>query len=177
MRRDGGRPSPGMRPCVLTREGRQISPALAVLLVPKEPAESTAFFRFQVQKTPDPRAVYEQGLAFLQADHFQQPKNFSDELTAVLPSGSEVAAALVAHEACVLVFDHYRQVYRLPCAVRELAPGDPARAASIWHNRLFNPNLPDDVRVLGFQPDWSAAEAAPGPQRPNMEVGGPAPSV
>src|SRR5918997_6443663 len=76
MRHDGGRPSPGMRPRVLTREGRQISPALAVLLVPKEPAESTAFFRFQVQKTPDPRAVYEQGLAFLQADHFQQPKNF-----------------------------------------------------------------------------------------------------
>jgi chorismate dehydratase len=70
-----------------------------------------------------------------------------------------------------------RGVQAIDRIAADYAPGDPARAASIWHNRLFNPNLPDDVRVLGFQPDWSAAEAAPGPQRPNMEAGGPAPSV
>ena len=59
MRQDGGRPSPGMRPRVLTTLGRELSPALTVLLVPKEPEESTAFFRFQVQKTHDPREIYE----------------------------------------------------------------------------------------------------------------------
>ena len=74
MRQDGGRPSPGMRPRVLTTAGRELSPALTVLIVPKEPEESTAFFRFQVQKSRDPRDIYERGLAFLQADYFQQPK-------------------------------------------------------------------------------------------------------
>ena len=67
--------------------GRELAPALTVLIVPKEPAESTAFFRFQVLKTQDPRDVYERGLAFLQADYFQQPKSFSDRLTAVLAGG------------------------------------------------------------------------------------------
>ena len=52
MREDGGRPSPGMRPRVLDTAGRELAPALTVLLIPKEPEESTAFFRFQVMKTP-----------------------------------------------------------------------------------------------------------------------------
>ena len=46
----------------------------------------------------------------------------------------------------MLEFDQFRQFYRLPCAVFELAAGDPPREATLWHNRLFNPALPDDVR-------------------------------
>jgi hypothetical protein len=44
-----------------------------------------------------------------------------------------------------------------------LPSGDPAREATIWHNRLFNPSLPDDVQVLAFRPDWDLAEATPAP--------------
>jgi hypothetical protein len=161
MRQDGGRPSSGMRPRVVSIAGRELSPGLTVLIVPKEPAETTAFFRFQVQKSPDPRAVYEKGLAFLQAEFFQQPKDFSDRLTAVLPRDSSLADALLSDGACVLEFDQFRQVYRLPSAVFELDPGDPAREATLWHNRLFNPSLPDDVRVLAFRPDWPNGEASP----------------
>ena len=94
-----------------------------MLLVPKEPAESTAFFKFQVQKSPDPRAVYEKGLAFLQAEHFQLPKDFSDTMTAVLPAGSELAATLIDEATCVLEFDQFRQFFRLPCAVFRLGGG------------------------------------------------------
>ncbi len=54
MRQDGGRPSPGMRPRVRDRSGRELSPALTVLIVPRDPAESTDFFRFQVMKTARP---------------------------------------------------------------------------------------------------------------------------
>jgi hypothetical protein len=163
MRQEGGRPSPGMRPRVLTMLGRELSPALTVLIVPKEPAESTAFFKFQVQKTPDPRDVYERGLAFLQADYFQQPREFSDTLTAVLTERSGIAAALLAEGTCVLEFEQFRQFYRLPSAVFALPADDPAREATLWHNRLFNPSLPDDVRVLAFRPDWVKAEARPRP--------------
>ena len=79
MRQDGGRPSPGMRPRVLTAAGRELSPAATVLLVPRDPMESTALFRFQVQKSTDPRDVYQRGLAFLQSDYFQQPETFSSQ--------------------------------------------------------------------------------------------------
>ena len=163
MRQDGGRPSQGMRPQVWGSDGWLLSPGLTVLLVPKEPAESTAFFRFQVQKTPDPRLVYEQGLAFLQAEYFQQPKTFSDRLTALLSGDSPLAAALIADPACLLEFEQFRQSYRLPCSVAELAVDDPAREATLWHNRLFNPALPDDAHTLAFTPEWDSAKATPGP--------------
>jgi hypothetical protein len=162
MRQDGGRPSAGMRPRVLTLAGSELSAALTILIVPKEPEESTAFFRFQVQKSQDARDVYERGLAHLQAEYFQQPKSFSDRLSAALPSGSRTAAAMLAEKTCVLEFNQFGQFYRLACAVSELAADDPARQATLWHNRLFNPALPDDTLVLSFRPDWSASEARPG---------------
>jgi hypothetical protein len=160
MRQDGGRPSPGMRPLVLAGPGEEIA-ALTVLLVPREPDEVGAFFRFQVEKSADPREVYERGLAFLQADYFQDPKAFSDLLVAVLPEGSSGALSLEAAGVCVLEFDQWRQRFRVPCAVRLLSENDAARAAAVWHNRLFNPLLSDAVHVVAFQPDWAAATADP----------------
>ena len=35
--------------------------------------------------------------------------------------------------------------------------------ASYWHNKLFNPAMPADIRILAFAPDWSSAEADPPP--------------
>jgi hypothetical protein len=158
MREDGGRPSPGMRPRVLDTSGRELSPGVTVLLIPKEPEESTAFLRFQVMKTPDPRDVYERALAYLQADYFQSPKTFSDRLLVVLPADSSLAASLIATGDCILEFNQSRQRYCIPCKVRELKPGNAAREAAIWHNRVFNPALPDTVQVIAFKPDWASAE-------------------
>ena len=151
-------PLPACARACWTPAGRELAPALTVLLIPKEPEESTAFFRFQVMKTPDPRDVYERALAYLQADYFQSPETFSDRLVAVLSPSSTLAASLIATGACVLEFDQSRQRYRIPCKVRELKPGNAAREAAIWHNRLFNPALPDTVQVITFKPDWASAE-------------------
>ena len=159
MRQDGGRPSPGMRPRLLDQAGRDLVPALTVLMIPRDPSESTAFFRFQVMRSADPRELYEHALGFLQADYFQQPASFSDQLLAILPEGSKVAAALVADGRCILAFEQFSQAYRLPCAVSALQPGDAARDAAIWHNRLFNPALPETVHVIAFKPDWASARA------------------
>ncbi|MGH6805061.1 MAG: hypothetical protein ACREC3_17110 [Methyloceanibacter sp.] len=159
MRQDGGRPSPGMRPRLLDQAGRDLVPALTVLMIPRDPSESTAFFRFQVMKHADPRELYEHALGFLQADYFQQPASFSDQLLAILPEGSKVAAALVTDGRCILAFEQFSQAYRLPCAVSALQPGDAARDAAIWHNRLFNPALPETVHVVAFKPDWASARA------------------
>jgi hypothetical protein len=159
MRQDGARPSPGMRPRLLDQAGRDMVPALTVLMIPRDPSESTAFFRFQVMRSADPRELYERALSFLQADYFQRPASFSDQLLAVLPEGSEIAAALTAQGRCILAFEQFSQAYRLPCAVSALQPGDAARDAAIWHNRLFNPALPETVHVVAFQPDWTSAKA------------------
>jgi hypothetical protein len=160
MRQDGGRPSAGMCPRLFDRSGvREIAPALTVLLIPKHPSESTAFFRFQVMRTSDPRELYERALNYLQADYFQSPENFSDKLASVLPADAPFATALTAQGRCILDFAQFGQAYRLPCAVFELEPGEAARESAIWHNRLFNPALPDTVHVLAFKPVWASAQA------------------
>lgn len=159
MRQDGGRPSPGMRPRLLDRNGREIAQALTVLLIPKDPFESTALFRFQAARFADPRELYERALRYLQADYFQAPETFSDKLVAILPEDSSLAAKLTAEGRCILDFAQFGQAYRLPCAVFALEPGEAAREAAIWHNRQFNPALPDAVHVLAFKPDWALAEA------------------
>ena len=161
VRQDGGRPSPAMRPRVLDGDGREFSPALTVVMVKRDPRDSTAFFRFQVRKSSDPRIVYERGLAFLQSDYFQQPQDFSDILTAVLPAGSGLASALAGRGSAFLAFEQFRQAYVIECAVTELPRTSAAREATIWHNRIFNPELPDDVHVLAFTPDWTTARADP----------------
>jgi hypothetical protein len=163
IRQDGARPSPGMRPRVRDRSGRELSPALTMLILPRDPAESTDFFRFQVMKTADPRDLYERALTFLQADYFQQPAEFGDVLTATFPPQSELAARLIRDGRCVLEFEQFSQSYRLPCAVFAAEAGEAIREATLWHNRLFNPALPDDVVVLGFRPDWRSAEMDRGP--------------
>ncbi len=161
MRQDQGRPSAGMRPRLLDRAGRELSPAVTVLLVPAEPAESTTFFRFQAQRTHDPRLVYEKGLEYLQSTHFQHPRAFSDEMTALFGVGSALAKDLIAAGTCRLDFAQFSQSFRIPCAVRALTPREPAFEATFWHNRMFNPALPGRVTILGLRPDWQASEAEP----------------
>jgi hypothetical protein len=160
MRTDDGRPSPGMRPRVLRASGEEMAGGLTVLILPKEPDESTSFFRFQVMRSADPRDVYQRGLAYLQADYFQQPQKFSDRMTAVLDPSSGLAAKLLTEKTCVLEFDQFSQVFRIPCAVRRLGARDKAREASLWHNRIFNPSLPDDAIVIELKPDWARTVAS-----------------
>src|SRR5690606_28902486 len=99
---------------------QELAPALTVLLLPEAPEESTAFFRFQVLKSVDPRETYGKALTFLQADYFQDPARFSDRLLATLPIDSALANVLVAAKRCVLDFAQGPWRYRLPCKVKAL---------------------------------------------------------
>jgi hypothetical protein len=158
MREDGGRPSSGMRPRVSDDTGRELSPALTLLLIPKAPAESTAFFRFQVMKSADPRETYEKVLRYLQSDHFRDPESFGDRLLATLPGDVPLLSVLLAANRCLLDFAQGRYAFHVPCKVKVLEVGDEDRDAAIWHNRVFNRDLPDTVQVLAFKPDWETAE-------------------
>lgn len=160
-RRDGGRPSAGMRPRLLAVDGREIAAAATVLIVPREPEESTGFLRHQVRRTRDPRLVYESGLAYLQATHFQEPAGFAEVLTALFPAGSPVARSLLADGRCLMRFAQYGQSYALPATVARLAPESAFWQHTYWHNSIFNPGIPRDAQVLAFAPDWAEAAAEP----------------
>src|SRR5437879_1509028 len=62
MRDHGGMPMPGFRPRVSSLKGEILMPEMTILLVPEQPEESIAFFKFQLQKTSDHRQAFEAGL-------------------------------------------------------------------------------------------------------------------
>ena len=161
VRRAGGRPSGGMCPTARLSEADPELGFITVLMVKREPEETTAQFRHLVRKTHDPAERHDGALKYLAAAYHQRPQDFSDELTALFGPRSEIADAVRAEGRCRLLYEQYRQTYNLPCAVRQLAEDDPAFQATYWHNALFNASLPAGVRVLAFQPDWGAATADP----------------
>lgn len=163
MREHGGRPLPAMRPRVSSARGEVVMAAMTVVMVPEDPCESTAFFRFQVMKTNEAQKAYESVLKYLQAEHFRSDARFSDRLTALFPPGSQTAETLVTLKRCILDFEQWNQSWRLPCRVRLLAAGDAAREHTLWHNRVFNPAIGNDALVLSFAPDWKRAQADPMP--------------
>jgi hypothetical protein len=159
-RQDGGRPSSGMRPRVSTSEGRELSPGIVMLIIESEPDNSTELFRYQYLKTQDPNERWDKMLEILQGSYFQEPARFGDQMTALFGPWSTFAAELRAERRCILEFEQYSQSYRIPCTVARLPASHALHQATYWHNRLFNPNLPADVEILAFRPDWPHAAAA-----------------
>ena len=158
VREAGGRPSSGMQPQVLSPDDDVLATTVTVLIIPAEPAETTKLFQYQVLRTEDPIERYDKALEYLAGSHFQRPREFSDQMTALFAHDSGLADALLQLGQCRLVFEQYTQRYRLPCSVAEFTASDARYQATYWHNRLYNPNLPALVRVLGFSPEWAHAE-------------------
>jgi hypothetical protein len=160
-REGDGRPSEGMRP-ELEAGGRRLGRITVVLNRLPEHALLPEL-RFTVQRTQAPLERWEAAMRLFQGSYFQQPRQFSDELTATFAAASPVAEAALAEEGCVLRFAQFNQRYVLPCAARRLSREDPLSEATWWHNALFNPRLPPDLQILAFKPDWGAIEAEPSP--------------
>ena len=163
MREYGGQPLAGMQPEVTAKNGDLLSPGMVVLLAPADPGPATAFFRFQAQRTHEPREAMEAGVKFLGAEYYQQPELFTGELTAVFAPESPVAARMIKAKSVLLSFEQFAQSYRMICKVTRLRAAGAAREHSLWHNRLFNPKLPNAAEVLSFTPDWNSVEAEPWP--------------
>jgi hypothetical protein len=157
-RQNGARPSSGMCPRVIdVARGEELSPGIVTLIVESEPQDSTELFRYQYLKTHAPNERFDKVLEILQGSYFQEPARFSDLLTALFGPHSALAALFRSQERCILEFEQYSQGYRIPCTVARLAVGHAFHQATYWHNRLFNPNLPADVEILCFRPDWPHA--------------------
>jgi hypothetical protein len=159
MREDEGRPSSGMCPKLTLLDGEVLSEHLITMIIREDSAESTDFFRFQVQKNNDPQEVRKKVLTFLQSTHYHGPREFMDGVTALFGEASPMATKLLEEGKCILQFSQFSQGYRLHCNVEKLEHGDEAHDATLWHNRCFSPNLSDNVSVLRFKPDWDMSQA------------------
>ena len=161
MRNSEGRPSSGMRPCVLLKDGTEVASAATLLLVPIHPQESIQQFRFMALKTNDPRDRLKKAIELLSSSFYQHVENFSGVMTGLFSGSSETVKTLVNKKSCVLEFDYQQQSFRIPFRVRVLKKKEPEYEFTYWHNFLFNPYLSPEVKVLRFDPNWSGAFADP----------------
>ena len=163
VRQFGGMPMPGMRPRVSTKQGEPIAPSMVSLLVPLEPVESTAYFKFQVQRTNEPEEAREAALKYLGSDYFQLPENFSDEMTAVFGADAHLTGVLLKAGEKLLDFEQYAQRFRLVCKVRRVRAKEPAHESSFWQAGCSIRTYQRMPRCLAFKPDWKRAHADPTP--------------
>jgi hypothetical protein len=161
VRDHGGRPTPGMRP-VLEVAAQRVGP-ITVVLNKRDGGETTTQFRFMVKKTHDPLERYEAAMRHLAAAYYQKPESFSDQMTALFAPAASLPERIAGRSDCVLLFEQFRQRWRLPCTASLLDASTPGWQATYWHNALFNERLPGGVQIVAFAPDWTRAEADPPP--------------
>jgi hypothetical protein len=161
MRDNDGRPDDGIMPDVILPG--QTEPLGAVITVlNKSPGYSvTPELTHMAAKTNDPAQRRDQAIRFLAAGHYQKAAEFSDILTATFPPDSPGAATIRKAGACTLVFDAFAQRFDLSCKVWKLARHNLLYQSTMAHNRLFNPALPPDTVVLGFEPNWAECTSDP----------------
>jgi len=160
MRVNGGRPTNGMRPRLLGPDDQDLG-RIIVLINKEDPEEVATQFRHMVLKTQDPNERYDSAMKFFASAYYQRGHEFDESLTALFGPDSELATALSKAGRCTLKFDEFNQRYDMPCSVVDLEQHDVRYQATYWHNRLFNPAMPADVRVLALTPDWADVIAEP----------------
>lgn len=161
MRENDGRPDDGMVPALFLPDETEAL-GYIITILNKSPGYSvTPELNHMLAKTNDPAQRRDQALRFFSAGYYQNATEFSDILTATFPPGSPGAARIRAAERARLVFDAYAQRFDLGCRVWRLTPKNPLHQATMVHNRLFNPDLPGDTEILGFEPDWEQSSSDP----------------
>ena len=161
MREYDGRPDDAIMPAVVLPD--QSEPMGHIItLMNKSPGYSvTAELIHMSAKTNDPAQRRDTAIKFLSAGYYQNAGEFSDILTATFPPGSQGAAQIHAAGQCRLVFEAYAQKFDLICKVWRLAPHNLLQQATMAHNKLFNPSIPPDTEILGFEPVWAESISDP----------------
>ncbi len=160
MRMGQGRPDAAAMPSL--RIGGEDDAGVIITVLCRRPEYSVLpEFRQIAKQSSDPAKVREAAIKFLSAGYYMNSGRFSDVLTATFAAGSQAAARLVRAGWCMLGFDDRSHRFKLACRVSELEPSSHHHEATWLHNSFFNSTLRPDVRVFGFEPDWSKSEALP----------------
>ena len=124
----GGQPLPAMRPRISGKDGTVISPAVNVLLGAGEPSASTAFFKFQLQKTNQPEEVRRGRAEISRRGLFSDPGTVFRRNDGGFAAGSAHAARMARVKNVWLDFEQYSQSFHILCAVRIPGARDPVRS-------------------------------------------------
>ena len=163
MRQGGGKPSDGMLPELrLSEIGEPIGHIISVMSKGYEHSK-TMEIRHLARRTQDPQVRRDSAIKFFSEYYYQKAKEFSDVLTTTFSPGSQGAQTILHAGRCWLRFEQFNQVYDIACRPYRLGENDPLYQATFWHNFLFNPDLPGDTIIIGFDPDWAASSADPSP--------------
>jgi len=158
MRDNQGRPNEAIMPQVVLADAKEPIGHIITILN-KTPGHSLVpEMKHLAGKTNDPAERRDQALQMLSATYYQKAHEFSDILTSTFPPASRGAARITKAQRCELLFDAYGQSWRLDCKIRHITAQNPLYDATLAHNRLFNPGLPDTTIVLGFEPNWDNSE-------------------
>lgn len=160
MRDNEGKPDASIMPDIYLHDGSQPIGAIITILNKSPNYSMNAELHHMARCTNDPAHIRSRALQFFSSTYYQKHHEFSDVLTATFASGSAGAARIRDAKTCRLVFDAYSQQFDLNCKVWRLADHNPLFEATMAHNRLFNPALPADADVLGFEPDWQNSNSS-----------------
>jgi len=152
VRELGGKPTAGMSAGVYSISGGDEQSRMSFLIVRKDSVARTDEFRHIVRKTPDSSEWIKNGLRILSELHYHETEQFDSRLTALFSLDSTLADALLEAGRCHLKFAEKSVDYGFDFDVASLADENQYFQATYWHNRLFNPTLPGQVRILGFTP-------------------------
>jgi hypothetical protein len=152
VRELGGKPSAGMSAGVYSISGGDEQSRMSFLIVRKDSGPRTDEFRHIVRKTTDSSEWVKNGLRILSELHYSETDQFANRLTALFSVDSPLADAFLEAGQCHLKFAEKGVDYEFDFEVESLADEDEFYKATYWHNRLFNPTLPGQVRILSFTP-------------------------
>ena len=166
MRDNQGRPDDAITPAVMLH-GTKETLGHIITVLNKSPSHSlTPELLHMARQTNDPAQRRDKALQFLSSTYYQKHIEFSDLLTATFPPKSPGAERIRKAKTCTLVFEAFAQRFDLVCKVWRLAAHNPLYQATMAHNQLFNPALPPDSVVLGFEPDWAGSSSCPAIENP-----------
>jgi hypothetical protein len=161
IREEEGRPPEGGCPDLSLPGGTGTKIKIVTLINKENSNDLIEELKHLYKKQTEPNERLAKIIQNLSAAHYQQPKTFSDELTALFIPGSTIPEQVLANGQAVLEFKQYNQSYKLLCDVRDLDVDNEAYQMTFWHNKLFNPKLTDKPTILGFKPLWDQSSSEP----------------
>ncbi|MCY3878651.1 MAG: hypothetical protein OXF74_05665 [Rhodobacteraceae bacterium] len=157
MRMRGGRPDSACMPRLVLPDAAH---RIVTVLCRLSEYSVTPELMHMARKSSDPAERREDAVRFMAATHYRSWHEFSDMLTAAFEPYSETAEETLEAGRCRLEFEAFSHSYSLSCKAERLAREHPLRAATWWHNFLFNPAIHPEAEIIGFRPDWNESQFA-----------------
>lgn len=150
-----GRPTTGLCP-ELVVDDRSMGSITTILLPVKAEVEA-GYLNHLYKTTYDPGERRTNAIRYFQSGYYQQPGEFSGELSASAPVRADWMNNIIEAEIVELIFEQDAREWQLPCEPLQLDESDSRRQFTLAHNRLFNSYLAPDTGVILFSPVWEWA--------------------